>query len=45
MMMPFMAALPRICLGQLDAVALNAVNGANMHPVSADNFCMFFNLR
>ncbi len=34
----------RVLLGQLDAVALNAVDGTDMNAVSADHFHMFANL-
>ncbi len=40
-----MAALARILLGQFDAVALDAVDGADMDAVGADDFGMFLNFR
>ncbi len=50
MMMPFMAALTlddlraRVLLGQLDAVALDMVDGTDMDAVGADDFGMFLDL-
>jgi len=41
---PFMVAFTAIFFGQLDTVADNPVNGANMNAVRADDFCMFLNL-
>ena len=41
MMMALVAALPAIGLGELDPVALDAVNGADMDAIGADHFGMF----
>ncbi len=45
MVMAFMGAFARILFGQLDTVAFNAVDSANMDAVRANDFCMFLNLR
>ena len=41
MMMPLMAPLTAVLLGQLDAVARHMVDGADMHAIGADDFHMF----
>ena len=43
MVVSFVAALSLILFGQLDAVTFYPIDGADMHAVSANDFCMFFN--
>ncbi len=43
-MVALVAAFAAVGLGQLDPAALEAVDGADMHAVGADDFHMFFDL-
>ena len=45
MMVAFVASLTGILLRQLDPVAFDAVDSADMDAVGADDFCMFLDLR
>jgi hypothetical protein len=43
-MVALVAALPAVGLGELDPVAFDAVNGAHMHAIGANNFGVFLDL-
>jgi hypothetical protein len=43
--MPLVTALPAVLLGQLDAVAFDVINCADMNAVGSDDFGMFLDSR